>query len=86
MKTEIEKPTAKPTVSESTVRRMARSRGYELRKSHRRDPNAGDYGLWNVFDPQMGGYALGHHPSGTTPYAWTLEEVAAWLRDGQNGE
>jgi hypothetical protein len=70
--------TTTKTLNERSLRRLARSRGYELRKSHRRDPDAPDYGLYNLFDPETGGCAMSHGV--ISPFAWTLEDVADYLR------
>ena len=46
-------------VRENRVRRVAARRGYELRKSRRRDPLAVDYGHWYLTRGSINGMATG---------------------------
>ena len=64
-------------VEESRLRRVADRQGYRLIKTRRRDPNAFDYGLYALIDPQHGGTIHPHFVN--SPYALTLDEVREYL-------
>ena len=64
-------------VQENRLRRMANRQGYVLSKTRRRDPDAIDFGLYALIDPESGGTIHAQGP--ISPYALTLEDVAEWL-------
>ena len=67
--------------SENRLRRIAKRRGYILRKSPRRDPGALDYGLYAVVDIQTKELA---HPRGViSDYALTVALVDQLLSGAQ---
>ena len=60
-------------VQENRVRRTAKRRGFILRRSRRRDPQALDYGRYWLIDPRLDGLALGGE------WGVELDDVEAWL-------
>jgi len=64
-------------VRENRLRQVARRRGYELRKSRRRDPLALDYGKWFLSRGEINGM-----PFGNVDGFETLDSVEAFL-DGK---
>ena len=65
-------------VEENRLRRKARRHGLFIRKTRRRDPDALDYGRYAIFDADHGGCCHAGSPI-NTPYALTLEDVAAFI-------
>lgn len=69
---------------ENRLRRMAWRQGYELRKSRRRDRRAIDYGRWAIVDRRTDAIVAGAGIEGR--YAFTLEDVEAWLTRDEREE
>ena len=67
---------------ENRLRRAARRQGFVLRKSRRRDPEAYDYGLWMIVDPDGNTVVAGNQVTGTP--SMTLDEVEDWLWVGED--
>lgn len=66
-------------VRENKVRRKLERMGYRLEKSRRRDPDAIDYGLYAIVDPETHGLM---HPSASWgAHALTLDEVEQWANE-----
>jgi hypothetical protein len=63
-------------VRENRLRAAAKRRGYELRKSRRRDPRAADYEMYAIADPRTGKWEAGIGPTG---YCMSLGDVEKWL-------
>jgi hypothetical protein len=59
-------------VRQNRLRRMAERQGLGLRKSHRRDPRAIDYGIWSIVDPDTNTAFLEGE-------FLTLDELEEWL-------
>jgi hypothetical protein len=66
-------------VRETRLRRAARSRGYRLVRSHRRDPRATGHSGYLVVDAEQDFVVLGAEP---TPFSATLDHVESFLMDG----
>ena len=60
------------------LRRMAARQGLRLSASRRRDPNAIDYGLYALIDPQTNGM-VNPALAGRFVHSWTLEDVEDYL-------
>lgn len=72
-------------VRENRVRRLADRRGFELRKSRRKDPGAVDYGLYTLVDVRTG-QAVNPPIAKRWECSWTLDQVEQYLEEGdQNG-
>jgi hypothetical protein len=69
---------------EARLRAKARRCGYQLRKSRSRDPDAVDFGLYALIDPETGG-AVNPALANRWVCSWTLEQVDNWLRPGVRG-
>jgi hypothetical protein len=62
-------------VRENRLRRMAKRRGYILRKSKRRDPEALDFGRYWLIDPSCGGSVY------SDEWGVELDAIEAWLNE-----
>ena len=62
-------------VRENRARRIAKRRGFSLKRSARRDPQALDYGKYWLIDLQHGGSVFADQ------WGVELEQVEEWLRD-----
>lgn len=62
---------------ENLIRRRLTRRGLMLRKSRRRDPDACDYGMLWVVDPERNCVVFGHQYQQRI----TLVDIEAWLDD-----
>jgi hypothetical protein len=60
-------------VQENRVRRTAKRRGFILKRSRRRDPQALDYGKYWLIDVQHGGSVYADQ------WGVELDDVEAWL-------
>ncbi len=60
---------------ERSVRRRVKSHGLMLCKSRRRDPNAPDYGMYWIIDPDTDALVAGDQ------FGMTIVDVDAWLQD-----
>src|SRR5689334_15681652 len=67
---------------ENRLRRAARRQGFVLRKSRRRDPEAYDYGLWMIVDPDGNTVVAGNQATGTP--SMPLDGVEYWLWGGED--
>lgn len=65
-------------VREAHLRRKAASYGLQLIKSRSRNPDAMDYGLYAVIDPQTNG-AMNPALIGRYTCSWTLDDVEHYL-------
>ena len=65
-------------VAENRLRRAVARRGYELRKSKRRDPKAFDFGKFMIWDTRTDKAVKGDKPH---DYAMTFHDVERWLAD-----
>ena len=70
-------------VRENRLRRKADRLGYRLSRSRRRDPDALDYGMYELIDLRTGG-AAHEMPLGRPNL--TLDEVERWLTSGARRE
>jgi hypothetical protein len=68
-------------VRENRLRRMADRQGLLLRKSRRRDPNAWDYGTFELIDPSNG-CTLTPSPTGRA-CGITLDQIEHELESGR---
>ena len=73
-------------VRENRARRAVERRGYTLEKSRRRDPDAWDYGTYQIVDYSNGPGGQLAYADWDTGQGWglTLDDVEGWL--GQDGE
>ena len=70
-------------VRENRLRRVADRRGgYRLSKSHRRDPNAIDYGLYALLDHSTR-KAVNPPLARHFTHSWTLDQVETYLTNGK---
>ena len=65
-------------VRENRVRRQVGRRGYQLQKSRRKDPNAWDYGTYQITDPATSMLVLADWAIGQG-YGLSLDDVEVWL-------
>ena len=64
------------TISESSVRRLARREGYIVRKSRTRDPDSIHFGGFMLIDSEINGAVLGCYPF---EYSADLDAIHDWL-------
>ena len=64
---------------ETRLRNTADRRGYRLKKSRSRDPEAIDFGRYALVDARTGGTV---NPAIANRWvcSWTLDDVEAWLQ------
>jgi hypothetical protein len=77
--------TTDTVIRENRMRREAIRYGLELGKSARRNPNAPDYGLYALFDPETGG-TINPLLLGRYTCSWTLEDVEHYLMSDVPGD
>jgi hypothetical protein len=68
-------------VRENRLRRMANRQGLLLRKSRRRDPNAWDYGTFELIDPSINATLI-PSPTGRA-YGISLDQIERELESGR---
>ena len=68
-------------VRENRIRRMAQRQGFQVEKSHRRDPRAWDFGTYQVVDPYTNTIVASADPIGRG-YGLTLDALEEWLSGG----
>jgi hypothetical protein len=62
---------------ENRLHRLCERRGWQLRKSRRRDPQAWDYGTYMVVDPYTNTLVAGNTNDG---FGWTLDDVEEFVK------
>jgi hypothetical protein len=68
--------TQEEKIRENRLRRMAERQGLAVRKSRRRDPNAWDFGTYQIVEPRRNFLVLGSQTGG---YGESLDSVEEWL-------
>ncbi len=68
-------------VRENRLRRVAERRGLRLMRSRRRDPNAWDYGTYQLVDVRTKGVVAAEWSIGRG-YGLSLDEIEQWLDEG----
>lgn len=63
-------------VRENRLRAAAQRQGYQLVKSHRRDPRAVGFGGWMIVDPHSNSVEAGGMGDG---FQMTIDDVEEWL-------
>ena len=66
---------------ETRLRRLAARQGLRLQKSPRRDPNAWDFGTYQLVDDRGGWVVLANHQIGHG-YGMSLDDIEEWLNGG----
>lgn len=67
-------------VRENRLRAMARRQRLQLQKSRRRDPNAWDYGTYQLVNDNNW-LVAGDHNNG---FGWSLDDIEQWLTKGDD--
>lgn len=65
-------------VRENRLRRMADRRGYQLQRSRRRDPNAWDYGTYQLVDAYTR-FPVAANWDTRQGYGLSLDEIEAFM-------
>lgn len=68
-------------IRENRLRRMAERQGFVLRKRRRRDPNAIDYGRYDIAEPRRNVIATFYE---SQEFGLTLDEVESWLTEDKS--
>ena len=66
-------------IQENRVRRIAKRRGFILKRSRRRDPQALDYDRYWLLDGRTGFLAYPKYPEPAAEWGVELDDVEEWL-------
>jgi hypothetical protein len=71
----------KEKVRENLLRRMADRQGLKLMKSRRRDPNACDFGTYQLVDARTGFLQFADWHSPTNQFGLDLDDIEGYLTE-----